>query len=379
VLVYADSRVYGGAEAYFCRLVRALARSPHLELSAAAPKEASAVSAELGEAVGSAPAQVPSQGTRLSALHLYDPRRLVAVRRVLARVPHDVLFVNLPSAEYGATPLLVSRGRKPVVGMLHIHQEFADIGFRLGRIRTALARPAMRRLDAVVVYSAWARDSTKELWLRRDAEAVVIAMTVPHVERADPVAARRRLGLPDGTLVGIAGRLTIKQKGHDTLVRALPRLAELVPDVSVAVAGDGPDEDKLRGLVDDAGVAGRVRMLGSVQPIDDFLAAVDVLVMPSRFEGVPLLAIEAAAADRPTVVSSIDGLRQLWPSEWQVPVDDDAALASVLATVLGSPPDARESLLAEARSRTEALTSDEFAAPVEQLLVDLAASGGRPK
>src|SRR5580765_8797667 len=104
VLAYADSRVYGGAEAYFCRLVRALARSPRLELSAAAPEEASAVSAGLGEAVGNPPVQVPSQGTRLSALHLYDPRRLVAVRHLLASVPHDVLLVNLPSAEYGATP-----------------------------------------------------------------------------------------------------------------------------------------------------------------------------------------------------------------------------------------------------------------------------------
>jgi glycosyltransferase involved in cell wall biosynthesis len=379
VLAYADSRVYGGAEAYFCSLVRALAQSPSLELSAAAPVEASAVSAGLGEAVSSAPAQVPSQGTRLSALHLYDPRRLVAVRRLLKSVPHDVLLVNLPSAEYGATPLLVSRGRKPAVGMLHIHQEFAEVGFRLGRIRTALARPAMRRLDAVVVLSAWASDSARRLWLRRDAEAVVIPMSVPHVERADRAAARHRLGLPDGALVGIAGRITIKQKGHDTLVRALPKLVELVPDVSVAVAGDGPDEARLRALVDDAGLAGRVRMLGSVRPIDDFLAAADVLVMPSRFEGVPLLALEAAAADRPTVVSSIDGLRQLWPDEWQVPVDDDAALASVLAMVLGSPPDERDRLLAEVRRRTEALTSDDFAAPVEQLLVELATSGARSR
>ena len=150
-----------------------------------------------------------------------------------------------------------------------------------------------------------------------------------------------------------SARITMKQKGHDTLVRALPRLAELVPDVSVAVAGDGPDEGKLRTLVDDAGLGGRVRMLGSVRPIDDFLAAVDVLAMPSRFEGIPLLALEAAAADRPTVVSSIDGLRQLWPDEWQVPVDDDAALASVLAMVLGSPPDERDRLLAEVRRRAK--------------------------
>ena len=375
VLVYADSRIYGGAEAYFCRLVGALARSPRLELSAAAPEEASAVAAGLGEAVGSPPAPVPGQGTRLSAIHMYDPRRLVAVRRLLASIPHDVLLVNLPSAEYGATPLLASRDRKPAVGVLHIHQGFAEVGFRLGRIRTALARPAMRRLDAVCVLSAWAGDFARRFWLHRDAEIVVVPMTVPHVERVDRAAARRRLGLPDGPVVGIAGRITMKQKGHDTLVRALPRLAEHVPDVSVAVAGDGPDEGKLRALVDDAGLPGRIRMLGSVRPIDDFLGAVDVLAMPSRFEGIPLLALEAVAVDRPTVVSSVDGLRQLWPVEWQVPVDDDAALASALATVLVSPPEERDHLLAEARRRTETLTSDDFAAPVEQLLVELATRG----
>jgi glycosyltransferase involved in cell wall biosynthesis len=295
---------------------------------------------------------------------------------VLAESAPDVLLVNLPSAEYGATPLLAAtRNSLPTLGLLHIHHDFERLSFRLAWVRATLARRAMRRLDTVCVLSPEAETSARKLWLRADVDSHIVPMPAAHVTHVDPDVARHRLKLPEGTIVGIAGRISIKQKGHDTLVSALPALVERVPDVMVAVAGAGRDEQDLRALVSEAKLEDRFRFLGPVEPIDDFLAAVDVLAVPSRFEGIPLVALEAAAAGRPAIVSSVDALRELWPREWQVPVDNPSALAVAIATLLEMTPESRTLLAEEARRCTRGVMSDTPSSVIEPLLVKLA--GGR--
>ncbi|HWP32255.1 MAG TPA: hypothetical protein VNL97_00760, partial [Solirubrobacterales bacterium] len=120
VLAYADSGVFSGAEAVHCDLARGLAASGAVELRCLAPR-ANAVLAEcLREASGKAPGNVPPQRLTAAALDLYSPARRSAVGRALSESPFDVMLVNLPSVEYGATPVLARRpsGARSV-GFLH--------------------------------------------------------------------------------------------------------------------------------------------------------------------------------------------------------------------------------------------------------------------
>ncbi|TDC75038.1 glycosyltransferase [Actinomadura sp. 7K507] len=142
------------------------------------------------------------------------------------------------------------------------------------------------------------------------------------------LAARTRLGLPAAVPLAVCvGRLT-RQKGQDVLVAAWPGVTERCPSARLAIVGDGEDLDALNREP----VAG-VLLVPAVQDPRDWLAASNVIVLPSRWEGLPLTALEALATGRPIVGTDIPGLAEVVrPGVGAlVPVDDPAALADEVA------------------------------------------------
>jgi len=378
VLAYSDSAAFSGAEEFFCRLLGDLSRRSSLELSLAAPPRNTELVRTMERAVGGATRRiaVPSQPIPLGAIHLYDPRRAATVRRALASCPADVVLLNLPSAEYGATPLAAGPPSAPTVGLLHIHQDLDDLGFRLGWLRSRLARRAIRRLDYACLLSPWACAEAERAWTFTRTALEIVPVPRPAVEVTAQTEARRSLSLPDGPLVGIAGRISTRQKGHDTFVQAARLLAAHDVRIHFAVAGDGPDDRRVRALVSRFGLQARFSFLGRVRPIDPFLSAVDALAIPSRFEGMPFIALEALETATPGVATAIDGLRQLWPREWQVSVDDPHGLARSLREVLSRPRSEHSARLAAARAAARAWTADDLGNAFEPILQRAAASSG---
>ncbi len=114
------------------------------------------------------------------------------------------------------------------------------------------------------------------------------------------------------TLGGLVGR-----KGQDTVIRALPRIAQSVPEVTYLIAGDGPDRARLQRLAESIGVRERVVFAGAVadSELPDLYALADVFAMVSReqaggcdVEGFGLVFLEAAACGKPTVGGHSGGI-----------------------------------------------------------------------
>lgn len=330
----------------------------------------------LSAATGRAPLDVPAQPLRGAAAHLYDPGRRRRVSRVLAAGEWDVMLVNLPSAELGTIPLWAQQPeRPPALGLLHIAGSFRELGFRLGGVRERLAGHLVRRAEGVCVLSDSAARTFARVW-GGDSGATprVVRLPRPLVEPVPRHDARERLGLPqEPPVIGIAGRISFKQKGQDTFARAAWLLLEREPRLRFAVAGDGRDRERLRRLVEELGLSERLHLLGQVEDVGAFLSAIDALAIPSRFEGLPLVALEALAVGVPGIASDIDGVRDVWPSPWLVPVADPDALAAALAALLATPEAEKERLLAAGREAAEARTTNDVAAEFEPLLAELAA------
>ncbi|HUT53320.1 MAG TPA: glycosyltransferase [bacterium] len=133
---------------------------------------------------------------------------------------------------------------------------------------------------------------------------------VPFAE-ADPGALKRELGIAEGSrVIGALGRLH-RQKGLDTLVRAMPALLGRFPDLVLVIAGDGPERDRLGRLAESEGVAGSVKFPGEWHRAPEFMAALDVFVLPSRWEGMPNALLEAMAAGVPAVASRVGGVAEI--------------------------------------------------------------------
>jgi glycosyltransferase involved in cell wall biosynthesis len=177
------------------------------------------------------------------------------------------------------------------------------------------------------------------------------AIRVPPTGRTPDPALRAALvrGRPDYVVLTLA-RLH-PQKGHSYLLAA----AAQVPDATFVLAGDGPLRAELQAQAHKLGVADRCVFLGDRPDVPDLLAAADVLVLPSLFEGLPVSVLEAMAAERPVVATRIGGTDEAVAHELNgllVPPRDPTALASAIRRLQADPVLARR-LAAAGRERVE--------------------------
>lgn len=159
-------------------------------------------------------------------------------------------------------------------------------------------------------------------------------------ERAEPAPLRRELGLPAGArLIGCVARLE-EQKGVEYFITAARLMRGHSPEAVFVVAGDGPRGAQLRQSVAAQGLESSFRLLGHRDDVPAFMAALDVFVLPSLWEGLPNVVLEAMAAGCPTVATDIDGTRELMidgQSGLLVPAGDPVAIANAVSRLVGAP------------------------------------------
>jgi glycosyltransferase involved in cell wall biosynthesis len=157
------------------------------------------------------------------------------------------------------------------------------------------------------------------------------------VSRERALRVRRELQIPDEALVvGAIGRLNT-QKGHAYLLEAAPAILSAAPGAFFLIAGDGDLMEPLRQQARALGLAERVRFAGHRGDVPDLLGAIDVLAIPSLYEGTPLALFEAMAAGKAIVSSAVDGCAEVLEdgrTALLVPPRDAPALASAIGAVL---------------------------------------------
>lgn len=149
----------------------------------------------------------------------------------------------------------------------------------------------------------------------------------PEASGEDRRSARDVLGLEDAPMVVCVGRLC-RQKGQDVLLQAWPSVRERVPEAQLVLVGDGPDREALRRQAGEG-----VRLVGSRSDVAEWLAAADIVALPSRWEGMSIGMLEAMARGRSVVASDVPGAREALDGEAGalVPPDEPAPLADALA------------------------------------------------
>jgi glycosyltransferase involved in cell wall biosynthesis len=203
-----------------------------------------------------------------------------------------------------------------------------------------------------------------------------------HRERT--AATRAQLGIGRAPLVLIVGHLS-EVKGHPTFLRA----ARLVADDGhtchfAALGGDTLGtgyQSKLDEMAATLGIADRMTFLGFRNDVPDIMAAADIVVLPSRSEGLPLAVLEAMACAKPVIATPVGGVPEAvvdGVTGVLVPPDEPVRLAGAIRRLLADRALARGMGLA-GRRRVEALFSlDTFAAGVQGLYDDLLTRSAPP-
>jgi len=200
-----------------------------------------------------------------------------------------------------------------------------------------------RRADAFVTVSPEDRRRVIELERVDPSKVRYVRNGIPALPPGDGAAFRRSLGIEPGVpLVGTICSLRA-QKAIDVLLQAVAQLRTECPDVRVIIVGDGPERAALERLVDELGLQGTVEFLGARrhEELPGILAGLDVAVLSSRYEGMPLSLIEWMAAGKAIVATRVGGVPALVEHGIHgllVEPDDASALAQAVVSLLSDAP-----------------------------------------
>jgi glycosyltransferase involved in cell wall biosynthesis len=288
----------------------------------------------------------------------------------------DVHAMNIPIAEFPITSLanrstvlwmrkLVKFLRDEKIDLVHTFDYYTDIfavpAARLARVPVVIAsrrdplntRGALERATlsvacwmahGIVANSADAAAMASGGAHARSPKVLILGNAVnPSNYRTTPCTPelRNQLGLPvASTLVGVLATLRIG-KGHHTFLHAAARVVagwnQAQRDLRFVLVGGGPERVALQALARELGIAERVLFVGDRSNVADWLAAMDLMVLPSDYDSLPNALLEAMAAARPVVATSVGGVPEVVEdgiNALLVPRGDAAAMAAAILRVL---------------------------------------------
>jgi glycosyltransferase involved in cell wall biosynthesis len=274
--------------------------------------------------------------------------------------------------------LLCKLSGRPFVTYIPITDSTRSLGFRTGRVRDFLTRALFGNLpDAwVTLTPEQASDFTHWANLRRAVFVLPNAVS-PSIEaesRNHAPSAREREHSRQRVLV--LGRLDGYQKGLDFLLKFVAADEHALAGLTIRMVGDGPFGTEVRALLQRSPALATVLELAPFSDPASAMRTHDVLLLPSRFEGVPLVMLEAMALGLPVVASDLPGTRAFLPPECLFPVGDLTRAFDIVRRL--QEPARKREVVARNRERFTAVASGAaFSAAVTRLtqsLADLAAS-----
>lgn len=316
LVVYTDaSEEVGGAEASLGNLLESL--GSHIDATVSGIDD-SVVSTLAARRPGSRKLVLPRVRSKRDLGGIFS--HVQGMRRLRPDIVHANL-ANLTACQYAILAGLLAPGARVIAVE---HAPLPTQSRQQQRYKSLLSR----RLSAHVAIGERSARATEDLVGLPPGTLRVIYNGVPDIElepfprvTADPV-------------IGALGRLS-EEKGLDVLVRALP----LLPGVTAVLVGDGPERKPLEQLANDLGVGGRVVITGWLDDARRHLPSLDLLVLPSRFEGFPLALPEAMLAGLPVVAADVGSVAEAVVHEETGllirPTEDPKALADPIRRLLG--------------------------------------------
>ncbi|MCZ6598378.1 MAG: glycosyltransferase family 4 protein [Planctomycetota bacterium] len=221
---------------------------------------------------------------------------------------------------------------------------------RFGRLRRRLYYSVERwfgqRTDRIVAVSATEAETIRSSGVIDPDRVRVVPNGIDVAPYADLVPADLTpFGVPAGAPVAAVVGLVYEAKGQDLAVEVLARPG--CEDLHLLIAGEGECRADFERLARERGVADRAHFLGWRKDVPSLLAASDFLLMPSRWEGMPYITMEALAARVPVVASRVDGVRELvrdGETGYTADVGSAASLAAACERMLALEPEERRAM-----------------------------------
>lgn len=338
LLIYDDSPVFGGHEVMALLGVEAVLGNfpgPVHFLAASANHQLCAKVAALAARHANLTLEpLNYHSSKLEAMrHRLQPSRIGTLAARFGQLAPALVVAIQGNIEHSSLALLAARRAAiPSTSYIPVPHSNAAMGARLGALRDCFARRLFELPDSFITIT----DEMAKLLRQRGATApihiVYNGVDTTRFQSGDAASACHQLQLPpDKVRLGMIGRIEFRQKQQHLLVEAVAAEPALAASCHLVFAGDGPDRDALHALI------AKHRISATVLPWCDpalLYHALDALIIPSRYEGLPLVMLEALASNTAVLASDRDGMKDFLPAEWRFQPDCPPALAAALTRLL---------------------------------------------
>ena len=211
---------------------------------------------------------------------------------------YQIVHSHIDAMSY--LPLKAAKDANIPVRIAHSHNTSIDKDFKY-----LLKQYFRSRITSVATdYCACGEEAGKFLFGHKDFTFIPNAIEVDRFLYNEELRNKKRLelGIKDEFVIGHVGRLSY-QKNHKLLIEIFNRFLKVEPNSLLILVGVGEKEDEIKKQVHTLGIDSKVKFLGNRNDVNELYQAMDVFVMPSFFEGVPVVGIEAQFSDLPCIFS----------------------------------------------------------------------------
>jgi glycosyltransferase involved in cell wall biosynthesis len=273
---------------------------------------------------------------------------MIKLRKLFKELKPDIVHVQYIAP--GLLPVIAARLAKISTLFATVHQPGRVYNWKAKLLLRAAARLCTAFFcNSKSVEESWFGDSEvlapDRIGSKRKHFTIYNGVDVAKIEsilkETDTNKIRKSLNIGDKKVVGIVGRLR-GEKGQGVLLSAMADVIKVFPDSGLIVVGDGPDRMSLELRAKSLGLESNILWLGQKDRNEVFqlYSIMDVVAVPSLFEGFGLSAAEAMAAGRPVVGSRVDGLTEIIEegvTGYAVPVNNSGKMAGAIIEVLNNP------------------------------------------
>ena len=323
ILVYDDNPDYGGHQIMACHGVEALVEDSANEVVFILNLENEKLATRLSNIKNLHTLEAPCSTHKLQGLlNRIDRRGIRSLEKLFKNLNADLVLCIQGEIEDSSQAVLAARQAGiECISYLAIPHSMKYMGAKLGSLRDRINQYLFNQPDYYIAIS----ESMKALLVER---GVTQPITVVPNGIVPPPSLKPQVSSP--LTLGLLGRIEFNQKQQDFMVKTFCAFPEAFSDCQLVIAGSGPDEEKLRDLV-----RGKENM--TLMPWQDdaesFYEQIDFLMLPSRFEGVPLVMLEALARGIPVIGSARDGMRDILPADWTFRPENENVLAETFSRV----------------------------------------------
>lgn len=340
VLFYNDSSVFGGHEVMALQYVKSLAVRGNDEVIFVCFEGNKTLIQDLQTMCLEKSFQIVTQGVTSRSFQglrtLLSPGPIYKLLRLFRSLKPDLIVIVQGNIEVCTAGMVASKlGGFRTISYIPLAHSMRRFGAKLGFIRDLIYKFYYQLPDCFIAISGDQKQKIVAQGITSERITVIHNFLVyTPVCLPNKIEARNQLGIPQNVkVIGLIGRVDFHQKRQDFLVKSVAAQRHRIKQTRFLIVGSGPDELRLRELILYHGLEDVCQHIPWEFDMNSVYAALDAVVMPSAFEGVPLVMLESIQHGLPVFASNVDGMAEFLPPEWLFEPDDCHKMIDIIGSI----------------------------------------------